>query len=82
MDLVYSPHEVSDFANYLSRYNLCLSYFEISVTWENSGISASMNKGISSVKYPWTLIVHSDFSDLDESSYQSIISLLPILPNL
>lgn len=76
--VLYSPHEVFDFTNYLSRYNLCLSYFEISVTWENSGISASMNKGISNVKYPWTLIVHSgDFLlDLDESSYQSIISIL------
>ena len=76
--VLYSSDEVLDFTNYLSRYNLCLSRFDYSVTWENTGIAASMNKGISYVKYPWTLIVHAgDFLlDLDESCYTSIITIL------
>ena len=76
--VLFSEDEVSSFSLYLHNNMLSLDDFKVSVSHCSSGISASLNEGLSHVSCSWTLIVHSGDSllDLDESHYLTIVNAL------
>jgi len=73
-----SSIEVREFNSYLFAHGITLDDFIVSITFCDSGISASMNKGIELVQSDFTLFVHSgdSLSDLDDQSYVDIEDIL------
>lgn len=73
-----SSNEVYGFNSYLFSHGITLDDFVVSISFCNSGISASMNTGVKLVQSDFTLVVHTGDSlcDLDDKSYAYIEAVL------